>query len=126
MKILLAICAVAEAATGLALLGFAPIVIQLLFGAEIAGFGILLSRFAGIGLIALGVACWPSGEPKQALRAMLVYNLLVTLYFVYLGLGGKWVGVLLWPAAAAHAILTILLARAWLSDRKPTFRERAL
>jgi hypothetical protein len=124
MKILLAICAVAEAATGLALLGYPPIVIQLLFGAEIAGFGILLSRVAGISLIALGVACWPSGETKQALRAMLVYGLLVTLYFVYLGLGGKWVGVLLWPAAAGHAVLTILLARAWLRDRKLLFRER--
>jgi hypothetical protein len=56
---------------------------------------------------------------------MLVYNLLVTLYFVYLGLGGKWVGVLLWPAAAAHAVLAVLLAGAWLRDRNRAFPERA-
>jgi len=53
----------------------------------------------------------------QALHGMLIYNLLVTLYFAYLGLGGEWVGVLLWPVAAAHAVLTILLARAWLNHR---------
>lgn len=112
MKILLAVTAVAEAVTGLALLAFPPLVVELLFGAAIAGEGYVVSRFAGIGLIGLAVACWPRGEAKQALYAMLIYNLLVTLYLVYLGLGGEWVGILLWPAAAAHAVLTILLARA--------------
>jgi len=118
MKILLAIAAVAEAATGLALVAYPPVVIQLLFGAEIAGVGVLVGRIAGISLIGLGVACWPGGVMTQALDSMLIYNLLVTLYFVYLGLGGEWIGVLLWPAAVAHAVLAILLAQAWLNDRK--------
>lgn len=126
MKVLLAIAAVAEAATGLVLLAYAPIVVQLLFGAEIAGAGVLASRVAGISLIALGVACWPRGEAKQALLAMLIYDLLVTLYFVYLGVVGEWVGALLWPAAAAHAVLTILLARAWLSVRDAVLHGRSL
>jgi hypothetical protein len=125
MKTLLAIASLVEAATGLALLAYPPIVVQLLFGTEIAGAGVLASRVAGISLVALGVACWPGGVVKQGLYGMLIYNLLVTLYFVYVGLGGAWVGILLWPAAAAHAVITILLARAWLSDRKPAFRERA-
>ena len=116
MKIVLVVAAVAEAATGLALLAYPPIVVQLLFGAEIAGAGILASRVAGISLIALGVACWPSGEVKQALLGMLIYDLLVTLYLIFLGLGGEWVGVLLWPAVAAHAVLTALLAQAWLKN----------
>jgi hypothetical protein len=55
---------------------------------------------------------------------MLVYNLLVTLCFIYVGLVGAWVGVLLWPAVAAHGVMTIALARACFSDRKPLFRER--
>ena len=117
MKILLAIAAVAEAATGLALLVYPSIVIQLLFGVEIAGAGVLVGRIAGFGLIGLGVACWPGGEMTQALNGMLIYDLLVTLYFVYLGLGGEWVGVLLWPATVAHVVLTMLLARAWLNHR---------
>jgi hypothetical protein len=48
---------------------------------------------------------------------MLCYSLLVTLYLAYLGIRGEWVGVLLWPAVAIHAILTILLVRAWLKDQ---------
>jgi hypothetical protein len=122
MRTLLAVAAVAEAVTGLALLAFPPLVVELIFGAAIAGEGYVVSRFAGISLIGLGVACWPRGEAKQALLAMLTYNLLVTLYFVFLGFGGEWVGILLWPAAAVHAVLTILLARAWFSDRRPLFR----
>lgn len=126
MKIVLAIAAVAEAATGVALLAYPLIVVQLLFVAEIAGAGILASRVAGISLIALGVACWPRGQVTQALTGMLIYNLLAALYFVYLGIGGTWVGVLLWPAAVAHAVLAILLARAWFNDRKSRFQDRPL
>jgi hypothetical protein len=112
MRTLLAVAAAAEAATGLALLAFPSLVIELLFGAAIAGAGVLASRFAGISLIGLGVACWPRGEVKQALLAMLIYNLLVTCYLVFLGLGGAWAGILLWPAAGGHAVLTLLLGRA--------------
>ena len=43
MKILLVVTAVGEAAMGLALLAYPPIVIRLLFGAEIAGAGILMA-----------------------------------------------------------------------------------
>ena len=39
MKILLAVTAAGEAALGLALLAYPPIVIRLLFGAEITGVG---------------------------------------------------------------------------------------
>jgi len=49
---------------------------------------------------------------------MLTYSLLATLYLIYLGFGGKWAGKLLWPAVAVHAVLTILLARAWFAERK--------
>ena len=37
---------------------------------------------------------------------MLTYNALATLYLVYLGIGGEWVGRLLWPAVVLHAVLT--------------------
>jgi len=39
------------------LLVYPPIVVWLVFGAEIAGAGILMSRIAGITLIALGLGC---------------------------------------------------------------------
>ena len=59
MKKLSAIAAVGEAGTGFVLLVYPPIVVRLLFAAEIAGAGVVMSRIAGISLIALGIACWP-------------------------------------------------------------------
>lgn len=61
MKKLLALAAVSEALTGLILLVYPPIVVRLLFGAEIVGVGIVMSRIAGISLIALGIA-WLAGQ----------------------------------------------------------------
>jgi hypothetical protein len=122
MKKLFALTAVGEAAFGLVLLAYPPIVVRLLFNAQIAGAGMVISRVAGIALIALGVACWPGSEatgiPTRALRAMLCYSLLATFYLAYLGIRGEWVGVLLWPAVAMHAILTVLLVRAWSQDQR--------
>ncbi len=104
MKSLLALAAVGEAATGLILLVYPPIVVRLLFGADIAGAGMVMSRIAGISLMALGLACWPVGDTDgradRALQAMLSYSLLATLYLGYLGIVGERVGILLWPAVA--------------------------
>jgi hypothetical protein len=120
-KRVLVLAAVSEAATGVALIIVPSLVGRLLLGAELVGVTIPVARVAGIALIALGLACWPgseaTGTPTRALRAMLCYSLLITLYFAYLGIGGEWVGSLLWPAVVVHAILTILLVRAWLKDQ---------
>ncbi len=94
MKKVLIFAAVAEAATGLALLIVPSLVGQLLLGEELTGVAIPVARVAGIALIALGIACWP-GPP---LVGMLTYSALVTLYLAYLGFAGGLTGVLLWPA----------------------------
>jgi hypothetical protein len=108
LKKLLTLAAIAEAATGLALLIVPSLVVRLLFDAEILGVGVVMSRLAGIALIGLGVACWPG----PALLGMLTYGALATLYLSYLGIRGDWVGLLLWPAVMLHVLLTLLLARA--------------
>ena len=113
MKKLLAVAAVAEVVTGMVLLVVPSLVVKLLFGADIAGIGVVTSRFAGLALIALGVACWPFGSAPRALYGMFTYSSLATLGLLYLALGGKWNGPLLWPAVVLHALLTLLLARAW-------------
>jgi hypothetical protein len=118
MKKVLILSAVSEAALGLVLLVYPPIVVRLFLDAEIAGTGIVMGRLAGIALIALGVACWPGSATAQALWGMLTYSALATLYMAYLGIGGEWVGVLLWPATVIHAILTTLLVRAWLNNQR--------
>jgi hypothetical protein len=108
---LLALAAAAEAATGLALLVVPSLVARLLLGAELTGVSIPIARVAGISLIALGIACWPGAT---TLCGILAYSALVTVYLAYIGLAGEWVGKLLAPAVALHAVMTILLARAWL------------
>ena len=89
MKMVLIFAAVAEAATGLALLIVPSLVGQLLFGVELTGIAIPVARVAGIALIGLGVACWP-GPP---LVGMLIYSAAVTLYLAYVGFAGGLTGV---------------------------------
>ncbi|MGH8223231.1 MAG: hypothetical protein ACREQZ_09695 [Woeseiaceae bacterium] len=114
MKKVLIFAAVGEAATGSALLMVPSLVGRLLLGEELTGVAIPVARVAGIALIALGVACWPGNETtRPALRAMLMYSLLATIYLAYLGIRGEWVGPLLWPAVGLHFILTFLLSGAW-------------
>ena len=115
MKKLLAFTAIAEAATGLALIVVPSLVGRLLLGAELTGVSVPLARVPGITLIALGIACWPGWT---AVSGMLAYSALATVYLGYLAIAGQWVGQLLWPAVVLHAILTVLLARAWLAARK--------
>lgn len=112
MKLLLTITALLEAATGLALVTVPDLVVRLLLGGEISGASIALGRVAGLGLLSLGIACWPrrnatSYDKAPAFWAMLTYNSLATLYLLCLGIGGEWVGPLLWPAVALHAAMTV-------------------
>lgn len=111
MKKVLIFAAIAEVATGAALLIVPSLVGRLLLGEELVGVAIPVARVAGIALIALGIACWP-GPP---LVGMLTYGAMVTLYLAYIGFAGGLTGVLLWPAVALHVVLSILLGRARLA-----------
>ena len=116
MKQSLGLTAIIEAATGLALIVAPALVGRLLFGTEFTGVANPAARVTGIALLALGVACWPG---STALCGMLTYSGLATLYLLYLAVRGEWVGLLLWPVVVIHALLTALLARAWIQSRKP-------
>ena len=117
MKRLLGLAAILEAATGLALMIHPPLVTRLLLGEQVSGAGEALGRVAGFASSGWG---GPAGRissltalTPRLFRALLVYNLLATFYLTYLGIGGRLVGSLLWPAVVIHAVLTLLLARAW-------------
>ena len=109
-KRMLTVAAIAEAATGMALLSVPSLVGQLLLGVELGGIAVPVARVTGIALIGLGVACWP-GPP---LAGMLTYSAVVAAYLAYLGIAGGLTGVLLWPAVVVHVILSVLLGRIWL------------
>jgi len=92
MKKVLTVAAVAEVATGMALLIVPSLVVRLLLGAELTGVAIPVARVLGIALLALGVYCWLG---STALCGMLTYGVLVTLCLAYTGVIGDWVGPLL-------------------------------
>lgn len=114
-KTVLLVAAVAEMATGAALLLAPALVGQLLLGEELTGLALIVARVTGIALIALGIACW-SGTP---MIAMLVYSAAITVFLACVGLAGSAKGALLWPVVVLHAVMTLLLARSWLSTRRP-------
>ena len=113
MKKLLALAAVVEAATGLALIAVPGFVVRLLLGAEISGASIPLGRVAGAALLALGVACWLARGDTQSratrglVVAMLMYNLVATAVLAFAGIGLGLHGVALWPAVVLHAAMGV-------------------
>ena len=110
---ILAFAAVVEGGTGLALMFDPALVAALLVGVDLAPAGNALGRWAGIVLVALGLACWPSPARAErgsaAFRAMLTYNSLTALYLAYLGTLAHLRGFLLWPGIALHAVVALLL-----------------
>lgn len=125
MDLLLTFSAILEAATGLALIVAPSIVVRLLLDEEIAGAGIPLARVTGFALLAMAAACCPrhvtAGGSGAALRALLIYNTLVTIYLAFVGMGGRWVGPLLWPVVALHGALTVwCIARLRRRPAQPT------
>jgi len=115
MRRVLALAAVGEIATGLALLLVPSLVGQLLLGEQMTGVAIPVARVAGIALIALGVACWP-GTP---LMGMLIYSAAVALYLAFVGFAGGAGGLLLWPAVVLHLVLAAFLIREATRGKEP-------
>ena len=85
---------------------------------ELSEAGQALGRLAGIALLGFALTSWPDPSAQSVTRAMLAYNLLATIYLCYLGIVGKSVGVLLWPAVALHLLLTVLLAAERVAARR--------
>lgn len=113
----LTLAAVAEGSLGVVLLVWPPIVVRLLFGTEISGVGVVVSRFCGICLVGLGVACWQGNSAVRPLDGMLIYSTLAMLYLTCIGVRGEFAGVLLWPAVVVHAVLVVLLIRARFKEK---------
>ena len=107
VRSVLAVAAVSEIATGVALLLAPSLVGQWLFGVELSGIAMIMARLVGIALIGLGVACWKGG----ALVGMIIYSVAAALYLAYVGVSGGLRGMLLWPAVGAHVVLAALLSR---------------
>src|SRR5262245_5278011 len=122
MTKLLGLAAILEGATGVVLMMLPEMVIQVVVAVGVSGVRKVLSRVAGIALLALGVAFWPCREAgsgsARSTGAMLTYSLLVTIYLVYLGVVAHLAGILLWPAVVVHAVWIFLVVAAWRHERQ--------
>jgi hypothetical protein len=108
-----------EILTGLGLVVAPALLTRLLFGSGLNAAGEATGRIAGLVMLCLAVGCWPraASAESHALAPLLALSVLAALYLIVVGFGGTIGGVLLWPAAAAHAVLAIPLARAWMKAR---------
>jgi len=114
MKNALILAALVEVGAGLAL-GFYPsLALRLLFGTEVTGAGLPLSRVTGFALLALGIACWPAGNNRNAVAGVVAYGVLVALFLTWLGTTGQWTGPLLWPTVVLHTCISGALFWLWL------------
>lgn len=113
--------AVEAAATGLVLFVRPSWFAWLVFGSEFSDAGSALSRLTAIALLGLTLATWPlsgaAGPLPSSVRALLIYNVLATIYLLYVATSGQLVGIFLWPAIVLHAIFSIVLGRARLGGR---------
>ncbi len=114
MKLLLAITAAIEAATGLGLLVAPGVVVRVLLGATLdAPAAVTVARIAGAALITLGAACWLSRDNGRALVvAMLFYNVSAIAVLTHAALGLALSGIGLWPAIGLHTALACWCAAA--------------
>ena len=113
-KLFLLVTAFVEAATGLGLLILPAALFAILLGLEQATVdAIFVGRIAGAALLAIGIASWMARSdtltPAQSglLTGILIYNAAASMLLAFAGAVLKMIGVLLWPAVALHAILTV-------------------
>jgi len=114
MRNLLIVTAVAETATGLALLELPSLVVSLLFGGSLdTPTALAVARIIGSALISIGVACWLARNDPQSraaaglIAALLFYNAAAAVVLAHAGLGLGLSGIRLWPTVVLHAALAI-------------------
>ena len=123
LRNLLKFTAIVEIGTGLALMIDPRFVVGLLVGPNLPDRG----HSDGPAARALQSSRWEwragrtglsvdGGSP--AVRGMLVYNVLIALFLVYLFKIGHLGGVLLWPGVALHAVVALLLIWTWRTSRR--------
>jgi hypothetical protein len=121
MRRILLFSAIVEVGTGLALMITPGVVLTILVGGDVSDASLPLGRCFGVGILALGVACWPERQRAEsdspAFRGLLTYNTLIALYLAFLATRGQWHGNFLWPGAVLHAVVALSLIVAWRGQR---------
>ena len=113
-RYLLIATAIAELATGAALLVAPSFVAQLLLGEALgSAASMLVGRVAGAALMAIGLISWRESADDRAgssagiLAGLLVYNGVVAVLLVHGAVFTGIRGVLLWPVAILHIVFAV-------------------
>ncbi len=109
-----------EVLTGVGLIVAPSLLAQLLFGSDLIGGGVARGRISGLVMMCVAAACWPraASAATHALMPLTALSWLAAAFLIVTGLIGANVGILLWPAAALHLILAVLLTRVWMESRR--------
>jgi hypothetical protein len=94
-----------EIVVGITLILVPGFACQLLFATPLMGDGVPITRFAGIGLLSLGIAYWSTrtSGTRSTILGLLVFNAATALLFAWVGTTTSLHGILLWPAVLLHA-----------------------
>ena len=101
-----------EIVVGITFITVPDIPCRLLFAATPESLAIPLARFAGVGLLGLGIACLPSKrvEPNRgAVLGLLAFNVGAAIFCAWVAVATSFRGLLLWPAAVLHAVIAAAL-----------------
>ena len=117
-----------EVLTGLGLVVAPSLLARLLFGSDLNGAGEATGRIAGLVMVCLAAGVLAARRRPRGSPAILPHarspatphalSWLAAAFLIVTGLIGANVGMLLWPAAALHLILAVLLTRAWMESRR--------
>lgn len=111
LKTLLRVTALAEGGMALACLVVPHLPVDLLFGQPPATpLALVLARFVGAVLLSLSLASWlvakePGAAALGVVKALLFYDVMAIVVFLYSRLALGLAGILLWPAVVVHVIL---------------------
>jgi len=83
----------------------------LLFASKPEAAGEPFARWAGIALVALGIACLPSGTSphRSVVLGLFAFNAGIVLLLLWVGIATTLHGFLLWPAAILHVVIAASL-----------------
>jgi hypothetical protein len=111
-KYVVPVAAWLEIVVGAVLVAVPDLPCRLLFAANAAGVTIPVARFAGVALVALGIACLPStaaGSRRAAVQGLFAFNIGVAILLAWVGVATPLRGLMLWPAVVLHAVIAALL-----------------
>jgi hypothetical protein len=117
---LLIVTALTEGGTGAALLTVPAVVISLLLGVTTAApEAIVVGRITGGALMAVGIMCWSvrNHGPPAVLVAILAYDVAAAVALGVARVESGLVGIVLWPAVAAHVVLAVWCVAVLVGDR---------